>query len=327
VIVASCAAFERDHPTALEKIVASMNAPVAMHRSIDEVFPDGEISVALPRGTVVEDVLLLQSLSTDPAALNDAVFALLSSIRMYRVAGATRIAVFVPHLAYSREERPAAVGGRVSTTQLLADLIRAAGAGCVITAQSGSVALVKDAYKPLAIEQLDATNFFVWCIESMHIADPVLVAPDRGAADLVRNIGARLGLQHARADKQRKGAANVALSLTEQAGSLKGREVIIIDDLVCSAGTLDQAVCAARKLGACRVTAVAAHLRLTHLGISRIRAMVAAGHLAGLVAWDTCGAPRVGGVQTFAFADWLAPELCAVLQKRSGIDAIEEAVS
>ncbi|OQJ47959.1 hypothetical protein B5P19_06465 [Clavibacter sepedonicus] len=307
--------------------MASMNAPVTVHRSIDEVFPDGEICVALPQGTLVEDVLLLQSLSTDPVALNDAVFALLASIRMYRVAGVARITVFAPHLAYSREERAAAIGGRVSTTQLLADLIGAAGADCVIAAQSGSVALVSEAYKPLAIEQLYATNFFVWCIESMQIADPVLVAPDHGAADLVRNIAARLGLQHARADKQRKGATDVALSLTEQAGALKGREVIIIDDLVCSAGTLDQAVSAVRTLGASRVTAVAAHLRLTPLGMSRIRAMVAAGHLAGLVAWDTCGAPRVRGVQTFAFADWLGPELCAVLRRRSRIDANEEAVS
>ncbi|MHC2187010.1 ribose-phosphate pyrophosphokinase [Rathayibacter agropyri] len=317
MILTTCSAFEASHPGASQRILALLPSVTWLCRCSDGTFPDGEIYAQLPGRADGAHVLILQSLSGAEEDLHTALLALLVTVRAYRQYGAAEVTVFVPHLPYSREDRPVEGEYRSTTAALVADLLRVAGADRIVTIQSGSVDVLSKAYEPLRLSQASAIDFFRSSVSNAGFVNPVLVAPDAGSAGLVAEVARTVGLDYLVAEKRRLGASTVTVTLEVDRDSLAGRDVLILDDLVCSAGTMKEAVDALEVLGASRIAAAAAHLRLTETGRNRVRRLLSDGRLENLAALDTYPDPSIARVSTTSFVDGCAEQLRPLLAPAS----------
>ena len=194
-------------------------------------FSDGEIYVQINENVRGEDVFVVQP--TCPP-VNDHLMELLVMIDAFKRASARRITAVLPYYGYGRQDRK--VQPRVPiTAKLVADLLTAAGA-----------------HRLLAVD--------------LH--DPVLVSPDAGGVERARAVAKRLKAGLAIIDKRRDGN-NVAVFM-HLIGDVKGRDAVIIDDMIDTAGTLVQAVDALKREGARRIVACAVHGVLSGPAIARI---------------------------------------------------------
>ncbi|AZZ56467.1 hypothetical protein C5E08_11555 [Rathayibacter iranicus] len=313
MILAACSAFEASHPGSSQRILALMPSVTKLCRCIDGSFPDGEVYAQLPERADGVHVVILQSLSGAEEDCHRALLALLAAVRAYRQYGAAEVTVFVPHLPYSREDRPIDGEYRSTTATLVADLLRVAGADHIVTIQSGSVDLLSKAYRPLRLSQASAVDFFRSRVSSSGFNSPVLVAPDAGSAGLVGDVARTLGLDYVVAEKRRLGASTVTVTLEVTGDSLAGRDFFILDDLICSAGTVTKAVEALEALGASRIRAATAHLRLTDIGRNRVCALLSDGRLQALDALDTYPDPSLALVSTTSFVEGCTEQLRRLL--------------
>jgi ribose-phosphate pyrophosphokinase len=240
-------------------------------------FADQEVFVEIHENVRGEDVFLVQSTS---APANDHIMELLVCLDALKRSSARRITAVIPYYGYARQDRK--MGPRTPiSAKLVANLITAAGANRVLTVDlhAGQI----QGFFDIPLDHLYAAPVIVEDIKK-HYKDPsklVIVSPDVGGVVRARGIANRLRADLAIVDKRREkiGESEVMNII----GDVDGRDCILFDDIVDSAGTLCNAASALKKAGAASVAAYVTHGVLSGKAVERVEKSV----LTSLVIADT----------------------------------------
>ena len=272
-------------------------------------FSDGEVYVQINENVRGQDVFVIQP--TCPP-VNDHLMELLVMLDAFKRASARRITAVLPYYGYGRQDRK--VMGRVPiTAKLVADLITAAGCHRVLAVDlhAGQI----QGFFNMPVDHLFAAPpVIVDYLAKRDLKDPVVVSPDAGGVERARAIAKRLSAGLAIIDKRRDGP-NVAVFM-HLIGDVKGKDVVIIDDLIDTAGTLVQAAEAVRREGARRVLACGVHPVLSGPAIRRITSS----DLEELVITNSIPLPpekRLPNVQVLSVAPLLAEAMRRIHDEES----------
>src|SRR5512143_3628799 len=243
---------------------------VAAHLKLDlgdatvSTFSDGEIMVRLNENVRGTDAFVIQS--TCPP-VNDNIMKLLLIIDALKRASASRITAVIPYYGYARQDRK--VQPRVPiSSKLVADLLTAAGTNRVLTIDlhAGQI----QGFFNIPVDHLHAAPVLHEYLKQCKFEDLVIVSPDAGGVERARSFARRLDASLAIIDKRRE-AANVS-KVMHVIGDVRGRDTIILDDMIDTAGTTTQAAEALMENGARRVMAACSHAVLSGPAIDRINA-------------------------------------------------------
>ena len=225
-------------------------------------FSDGEVYVQINENVRGEDVFIIQP--TCPP-VNENLVELLVMLDAFKRASARRITAVLPYYGYGRQDRKAQSRVPISA-KLVADLITTAGANRVlaIDLHAGQI----QGFFNIPVDHLFAAPVLIDYLAKKDLEDPVLVSPDAGGVERARAIAKRLKAGLAIIDKRRDGP-NVAVFMY-LIGDVKDKDVVIIDDMIDTAGTLMQAVEAVKREGARRVLACGVHPVLSGPAMERI---------------------------------------------------------
>ncbi len=248
------------HRPLAEEIAASLG--ITLGQAEVSRFSDGEIFVQIDENVRGADVFLLQP--TCPP-VNDNLMELLVMLDALKRASAARITAVLPYYGYARQDRK--VQPRVPiSAKLVANLIVAAGAQRLLALDlhAGQI----QGFFDIPVDHLFAAPVIIDNIALRGLTDLVVVSPDAGGVERARAIAKRLRAGLAIIDKRRD-SPNVAVFM-HLIGEVKGRDVIIIDDMIDTAGTLVQAADALQREGALRILACGVHPILSGPALARI---------------------------------------------------------
>jgi ribose-phosphate pyrophosphokinase len=224
-------------------------------------FADGEIFVRINQNARGRDVFIVQP--TPPPA--DNLMELLLLIDAAKRASAARVTAIVPYYGYARQDRKdqprVAIGGK-----LVANLMEAAGADKVLGMDFHTHQI--QGFFDIPVDHLYAAPVLTAYFRELGLEQPVVVAPDVGAAKMARGFARRLGASFAIIDKRRP-SPNVA-EVMQVVGEVENRPCIIVDDMIDTAGTLESVVYALIDRGAASVYAAASHALLSGPAIERL---------------------------------------------------------
>ena len=251
-------------PNLAEDIANLVGVP--MGESHTSIFSDGEISVNIAETVRGSDVFLVQP-SCHP--VNDNIMELLIMLDAFKRASAGRITAVIPYYGYARQDRKAKARDPISA-KLVADLIATAGADRVLTMDlhapqiQGFFNIPVDHLLGFPIICPYYEQKFKECKEEV-----IIVAPDLGSVTRSRHFCSRLDMPLAIIDKRRP-KANVS-EIMNIIGDVKGKKVILVDDLIDTAGTICNAAKALMDRGAVEVYACCTHPVLSGPAIERIQ--------------------------------------------------------
>ncbi|MDR0595924.1 MAG: ribose-phosphate diphosphokinase, partial [Clostridiales Family XIII bacterium] len=243
-----------------EDIANYMGKPLG--KSTVEKFSDGEISVSLWEPVRGIDIFIIQS-TCDP--VNDNLMELLIMIDAARRASAGRINAVIPYYGYARQDRKAKARDPI-TAKLVANLIVEAGADRVVTMDLHAPQI--QGYFDIPVDHLLGMPILVKHFKSLGIEDPVIVSPDHGSVTRARNMATPLNAPIAIIDKRRP-KANVS-EIMNIIGDIEGKNCILTDDMIDTAGTMANAANALVEMGAKDVYACCTHGVLSGPSIERI---------------------------------------------------------
>jgi ribose-phosphate pyrophosphokinase len=228
-------------------------------------FANGEIYCEIEKNVRGADVFVIQSTSTP---VNDHVMELLIMIDALKRASASSITAVIPHYGYSRQDRKASPRTPISA-KLMADLLTAAGATRVITMDLHASQI--QGFFNIPFDNIYASPVLLEYIKKeIFNENTIFVSPDAGGVERVRHYAKKLKADIAMIDKRRTGK-NIAKAMNI-VGSVEGKECIIIDDMVDTAGTLIEACRALKDNGATKVYACATHPVFSKPALERIAA-------------------------------------------------------
>ncbi len=216
-------------------------------------FSDGEVSVKINENIRGKDVFIIQS--TNPPA--DNLLELLIILDAAKRASAERITAVIPYYGYARQDRKDQPRVPI-TSKLLANLITVAGAGRVLTMDLHSAQI--QGFFDIPSDHLFSNPVFYDYFATFKSSDWVVVA-DLGSIKMVRNFAKRLSMPFAVLDKKRHVANQV--EILNVIGEVEGKNIVIRDDIVDTAGTLTQAAEFLIKQGACEIYACCTHAVLS----------------------------------------------------------------
>ena len=226
-------------------------------------FADGEIFVKIDENVRGQDVFIVQP--TNPPAEN--VLELLILIDAAKRASAARVTAVIPYFGYARQDRKDQPRVAISA-KLMANLITTAGAERVLGLDFHQHQL--QGFFDIPVDHLYAAPVLVQHFRDKRMHQPVVVAPDVGGAKMARGFAKRLDATLAIIDKRRP-SANVA-EVVNVVGEVEGRDCLIVDDMIDTAGTMSEAAIALKRLGAREVYCSASHALLSGPAVERLAA-------------------------------------------------------
>lgn len=230
-----------------------------------KTFSDGEIQIEIHENIRLRDVFIVQSTC---APVNDNLVELLLMIDACKRSSARRITAVIPYYGYSRQDKKVAPRVPISA-KLVADMLTVAGAHRLITLDlhAGQI----QGFFNIPVDNLFATPVLLKYVKSnfQNGNDLVIVSPDAGGVERARAFAKRLGAGLAIIDKRRS-APNQAKAMAV-IGDVLGKNVIILDDMADTAGTLTEAAAALTGKGAKEVHACCSHAVLSGPAVNRIK--------------------------------------------------------
>lgn len=227
-------------------------------------FSDGEISVNIWESVRGDDIYIIQS-TCNP--VNDNLMELLIMIDAMKRASAGRINAILPYYGYARQDRKAKARDPI-TAKLVADLIVAAGADRVLTMDLHANQI--QGYFDIPVDHLLGMPIIAKYFIEKDMEDLVVVSPDHGSVTRARNLAEYLNCPIAIIDKRRP-EPNKS-EIMNIIGNIDGKNCIIIDDMIDTAGTICNAANAIKDLGAKAVFAAATHPVLSGPAVERLEA-------------------------------------------------------
>jgi len=229
-------------------------------------FSDGEISVKINENIRGKDVFIIQPTS---APANDHIMELLLTIDAVRRASAKRITAVIPYYGYGRQDRKPEPRVPISA-RLVADIIQVTGLDRVLTVNLHADQI--QGFFHIPVDNLYAAPIFIQYLKESHFSEPVVVSPDSGGVERARYLARHINAGLAIIDKRRP-QANVA-EIMNVIGDVEGKDCILYDDMIDTAGTITKAANALKDNGAKRVIACATHPVLSGPAIQRIEESV-----------------------------------------------------
>ncbi len=242
-----------------EKIAAELGRPLGSCEIRD--FSDGEMWVKYTENIRGSDLFIVQSTNQPTNNLLE----LLMMIDAARRASARKVAAVIPYFGYARQDRKDQP--RVSiTAKLIANMITAAGADRVITMDLHAPQI--QGFFDIPVDHLYSSAVLVRHFKEHPIENLAIASPDVGGIKMARAYAKRLEAELVVIDKRRP-KQNVA-EIMNIIGEVEGKNILIVDDLIDTAGTLVNAVDALQKAGARDVYAAATHPVLSGKAMERI---------------------------------------------------------
>ena len=254
--------FTGNANTALAQKI-SENLGISLEKAHVTAFSDGETLVEINENVRGMDVFIIQP--TCPP-VNITLMELLIMIDAVRRASADRITAVIPYYGYGRQDRKVAPRAPI-TAKLVADLITQAGANRVLAMDlhAGQI----QGFFNIPVDNLFATPVLLDYIKKNYQGDNiVIVSPDAGGVERARAFGKRLGASLAIIDKRREGPNEA--QVMNIIGHVKGKQIILLDDMIDTAGTVVQAAKALKEEGAVEVSVCCTHPVLSGSAIERI---------------------------------------------------------
>ena len=248
------------HPELAEEIASIMGKPLG--KATVNKFSDGEISVNLWETVRGTDCYIVQS-TCDP--VNDNLMELLIMIDAMKRASAGRINAVIPYYGYARQDRKAKARDPI-TAKLVADLLVAAGADRVVAMDLRAAQI--QGYFDIPVDHLVGMPILSKYFMAKGLEDVVIVSPDHGSVTRARNMAQPLNAPIAIVDKRRP-EPNKS-EIMNIIGDIEGKNCILVDDMIDTAGTITNAANALKDLGAVSVRACATHAVLSGPAIERI---------------------------------------------------------
>ena len=226
-------------------------------------FSDGEISVSIGESVRGKDVFIVQS-TNDP--VNDNLMELLIMTDAVKRASAKSVTAVIPYYGYARQDRKSKPRDPI-TSKLVANMIVAAGVDRVMTMDLH--ANQEQGYFDIPVDHLKGMPILVNYFMKEDIEDLVIVSPDHGSVTRARNMAKPFNCPIAIIDKRRP-EPNKS-EIMNIIGDIEGKNCLIVDDMIDTAGTICNAAKALMDLGAKSVRAAATHAVLSGPAIERIK--------------------------------------------------------
>ena len=251
----------RAHPALAEEICQYLGIPVGQVTLFN--FSDGENYCQIDENVRGADVFVVQPTSSP---VNDHVMELLILLDAFRRSSASRITAVMPYFGYARQDKKDKPRVPIAA-KLMADLLTASGADRILTMDLHTLQI--QGFFNIPVDHLFAAPVLLDAIREMDVRDLVIVSPDVGGVARARAIGKRLGASLAIIDKRRSGPNET--EVLNVIGDVQGRDVLILDDIIDTAGTLVQAAEALGQEGARRTFAAAVHPVFSGPALERIQ--------------------------------------------------------
>jgi ribose-phosphate pyrophosphokinase len=229
-------------------------------------FSDGEISVRINENIRGSDVFIIQPTCTP---VNNNIMELLIIMDALKRASAGRITPVIPYYGYGRQDRK--VQPRVPiSSKLVADLLTVAGADRILAVDlhAGQI----QGFFDIPVDHLYASPVMHEYLAKCDFKDLVVVSPDAGGVERARAFAKRLKTSLAIVDKRRE-QANVS-QVMNVIGDVEGRDTLLLDDMIDTAGTIVQAAAALKEKGSRKVYAACTHAVLSGPAIEKINSSV-----------------------------------------------------
>ena len=238
------------------------NLGVPLGKANVSTFSDGETRVEINENVRGMDVFIIQS--TCPP-VNITLMELLILIDAMKRASAYRITAVIPYYGYARQDRKVAPRAPISA-KLVADLITTAGANRILSMDlhAGQI----QGFFNIPVDNLFATPLLLDYIRQYYTDNCVIVSPDTGGVVRARAFATRLGVNLAIIDKRREGPNEA--QVMNIIGSVRDKTVIILDDMIDTAGTVVQAANALKEAGALGISVCCTHPVLSGPAMERL---------------------------------------------------------
>ena len=252
----------RSNPTLSKGIVEHLGLDLG--KVTIRTFSDGELWVKFEENIRGNDVFIIQSTCGPAENLIELFLLLDAAVR----ASARRVTAVIPYFGYGRQDRKDQPRVPISS-RVMVDIITATGADRIISMDLHSTQI--QGFASIPFDHIYSRMVLLGTLKSLNL-DPencAVLAPDVGSAAMGQSYAKRLGFHFALIDKRRY-APNKA-EIVHLIGELNGKDVLIIDDMIDTAGTTVNAANAAKENGANTVTAVATHALFSGPAIERIK--------------------------------------------------------
>lgn len=236
---------------------------ISLGKALVDRFSEGEIRVQIEENVRGKDVFIIQS--TCPP-VNDNLMELLVMMDAARRASSRRITAVIPYFGYARQDRKDMPRVPI-TAKLVANLLTTAGANRILTIDlhAGQI----QGFFDIPLDHLFAVKIVMGYFIKKKINNLVVVSPDVGGIKMARAYAKRIGADLAIVDKRRIDDKNTeAMNIL---GEVKGKNAVIVDDMVATAGSLVEATEALKDAGAKDIYAAATHPVLSGPAIERIK--------------------------------------------------------
>ncbi len=268
-------------------------------------FSDGEIGVEFQESIRGQFVFLIQS----TFAPTDNLMELLLMIDAAKRASAYKVIAVIPYYGYARQDRKdrprVAIGSK-----MVANMLTAAGADRVVTMDLHAPQI--QGYFDIPVDHLDSSAIFIPYIEGLQLENLTFAAPDVGSANRIREIASYFESEMVICDKHRKRANEIASMVV--IGDVTDRDIVLIDDICDTGGTLAKSAGLLKEKGARSVRAFCTHPVLSGKAYENIENSV----LEELVVCDTIPVkPQVGKIRVVSTAELFAIAIRNALENKS----------
>jgi ribose-phosphate pyrophosphokinase len=252
----------RAHPALAREICAYLAIPLGELTLYN--FSDGEDYCQIDENVRGADVFVVQPTCSP---VNDHVMELLILLDAFRRSSASRITAVMPYFGYARQDKKDKPRVPIAA-KLMADLLTAAGADRILTMDLHAAQI--QGFFNIPVDHLFAAPVILDAIRKLEPEELVIVSPDVGGLTRARAIAKRLDASLAVIDKRRTGKNET--EILNVVGDVEGKDALILDDIIDTAGTLVQAEAALRQQGARRTYAAAVHGVFSGPALERIEA-------------------------------------------------------
>jgi len=296
------------NPEFAAKVGNYLGVPVS--NATCKTFSDGEMSVQITESVRGQDVYIIQPTCTPT---NDNLMELLIMVDALKRSSAKSISAVIPYYGYARQDRKAAPRVPI-TAKLVADLLEAAGITRVVTIDLHAAQI--QGFFNIPADNLFGSILFADYIKNKNLENPIIASPDIGGVARARSYADKLGYDLIIVDKKRE-KANES-EVMNIIGDVQGKDVILVDDMVDTAGTLVKAAEVLKKKGANSVMACCTHGVLSGPAYDRI----ANGVLDELVVSDTIPTRKDAKKITVLTASVIIGETVRRIQNNESVNSI-----
>lgn len=235
---------------------------IALSSAVINRFSDGEINVKITESVRGKDIYIIQP-TCKPT--NDNLMELLIMVDAFKRSSAGNINAVIPYFGYARQDRKAAPRVPI-TAKLVANLLQSAGVNRVITMDlhAGQI----QGFFDIPVDNLYGSIVFYDYIKAKNLKNPIIASPDIGGVARARHFAERLGLPLVIVDKKRE-RANES-EVMNIIGDVRDKSVIMVDDIIDTAGTMVKAADVLKKNGAISVIALGTHAVFSGNAIEKI---------------------------------------------------------